>query len=341
MRRSGGLFARVHAFDNLLLAARRAEKGKRYRPDVLRFNRRREDELNRLARELVAGEWHPSSHRHFLIHDPKRRWISAACYADRVVHHALCNVIEPEIDRRLIFDCWANRRGKGSHRAVLRYQRFAGSHRYALKIDIRKYFAAIDHRILKAQFRRRFKDGPLLALMDRIVDAGENPEPFEAYFAGDDLFTPGERRRGLPIGNLTSQLWSNLYLDRFDHWVKEGLGVHGYVRFVDDFVLLHDDKAVLREWKERVADKLAELRLLIHPRKSVIRRTEEGLPFLGYVVWPERIRVRGETVRRFRRRMRQRRREGENGESLQRSLAAWKGHVELAGTWRVLRTSRS
>jgi len=337
MRRLGGLFSRVHPFDNLLLAARRAQRGKRYRPDVLRFNRRLEDELHRLSRELASGRWTPAPHRHFLIRDPKRRWISAAPYRDRVVHHALCAVIEPEIDRRLIFDCWANRRGKGSHRAALRYQRFAGRFRYALKVDIRKYFPAIDHQILEEGFHRIFKDAPLLALMERIVDHGTSPEPFRAYFPGDDLFTPWERRQGLPIGNLTSQIWANLYLDDLDHWAKERLGARGYLRFVDDFILLHDDKGVLTDWLERVKEKLAELRLVVHPRKSVIRRTEEGVPFLGYMIWPDRIRVRGETVRRYRRRLKRRRRSGEPQEAVDRSLAAWRGHVELAGTWRRLR----
>jgi len=337
VRRMGGLFERFHAFDNLMLAARRAQRGKRYRPDVLRFNRRLEDHLHGLSRDLASGSWSPSPHRHFLIHDPKTRWISAAPYPDRVVHHAICNVIEPEIDRRLIFDCWANRKGKGSHRAVLRYQRFAAGSRYALKVDIRKYFPAIDHEILKMSFRRIFKDRPLLALLERIVDHGESPQPFRCYFPGDDLFTPWERRQGLPIGNLTSQIWANLYLNGFDHWVKEHLGARGYLRFVDDFILLHDQKRVLRQWMERIGHELAKLRLVAHPSKSVIRRTSEGVPFLGYVVWPHRVRVRGETVRRYRRRLRKRRREGEPAEALERSLVAWRGHVELAGDWRRLR----
>lgn len=336
MQRKGGLFGRVVSFDNLLLAARRAQRGKRYRPDVLRFNSRREDHLHRLGRDLATGTWAPSPHRHFQVHDPKTRWISAAPYPDRVVHHALCNVIEPEIDRHLIFDTWANRRGKGSHRAVLRYQRFAGRYRFALKVDVRKYFPAIDHEILKVRFRRLFKDPELLRLMDRIVDHGVSPEPFRAYFPGDDLFTPWRRRQGLPIGNLTSQVWANLYLDGFDHWVKEILRARAYLRFVDDFVLLHDDKSTLRHWMDRIGEKLGELRLLPHPRKSVVRRTSEGLPFLGYVVWPNRIRVRGETVRRFRRRWRRRRRVDEQPVDLERSLDAWRGHVALAGSRRSL-----
>ena len=268
------------------------------------------------------------------------RWISAAPYADRVVHHALCNVVEPLIDRRLVFDCWANRKGKGSHRAVLRYQRFAGCQRYALKVDIRKYFPSIDHTILKDQLGRIFKDRRLLALMHQIVEGGQVPEPHQD-FPGDDLFAPLDRPKGLPIGNLTSQLWANLYLNDFDfdHWVNQHLGCRGYVRFVDDFILLADSKPVLHEWKEAIVDRLRACRLQVHPRKNVILRTSEGVPFLGYVVWPGRIRVRGETVRRFRRRLRRRGGEGPSPGRRQ-SLAAWKGHVQLAGSWRRVAPNR-
>lgn len=338
MKRIGGLFQRVCSFDNLLSAARRAHAGKRYRPDVLRFNLRLEDQLHGIARALEREVWRPAPHRHFLIHQPKTRWISAAPYRDRVVHHALCNVIEPVIDRRLVFDCWANRKGKGSHRAVLRYQRFAVRHRFALKVDVRKYFPSIDHEILKAQFRRIFKDARLLRLMDLIVDSGKVPEHHTAYFPGDDLFTPYERRRGLPIGNLTSQLWANLYLASFDHWVKAGLRATAYLRFVDDFIIVADSKALLRDWRHDIGDRLMTLRLLLHERKSVIRRTDEGVPFLGYVVRPHSIRVRGETVRRFRRRMQRMPRHGELRSVSERRhrIDAWRGHVELAGGWRRL-----
>jgi RNA-directed DNA polymerase len=333
------LFDAVCSFENLAWAARRAQVGKRYRAGVLRFNHRREDALHRLSRSLGEGSWRPSPHRHFLIHEPKVRWISAAPYHDRVVHHALCNVIEPLIDRRLVFDCWANRKGKGSHRAALRYQRFAGRHRYALKVDIRKYFPSIDHAILKDQLGRIFKDRRLLSLMHQLVDGGQVPEPHDAYFPGDDLFTPLDRAKGLPIGNLTSQVWANLYLSDFDHWVQQHLGCRAYVRFVDDFILLADSKPVLHEWKACIVDRLRACRLQLHPRKSVILRTDEGVPFLGYVVWPGRIRVRGETVRRFRRRLRQREREG-TGPERRQSLTAWKGHVQLAGCWRRVASPR-
>ena len=332
MKRVGGLFDRLCSFENLLQAARRAQRAKRYRPEVLRFNHRLEDALHRLSEELRTGEWRPGRHRHFRIREPKVRWISAAPYADRVVHHALCAVMGPVLDRRLIHDCWANRSGKGSHRAVLRYQRFAGRSAYALKVDLRKYFPSIDHLILKNQLRRVFKDRRLLAVMERIIDCGVVPEPHHAYFPGDDLFTPFERPKGLPIGNLTSQLWANSYLCGFDHWVTRRLRTRGYLRYVDDFILLGDDPGRLRSWLVEVHAQLAALRLEVHPKKCQVRRTDEGVPFLGHVIWPNRIRVRGQTVRRFRRRYRRKSRA--DPLAAQASLAAWRGHTRLAGRWR-------
>jgi hypothetical protein len=169
-----------------------------------------------------------------------------------------------------------------------------------------------------------------------------------------DLLAPHERRRGLPIGNLISQLWANLYLDTFDHWVKETLKAEGYLRFVDDFILLHNSKDSLRVWRDAVQAKLEGLRLALNSRKCVVRRCDEGVPFLGYVVWLDRIRVRGETVRRFRRRLRRKERamaergagreqgdqrssrSSDNDEAWRQSLAAWRGHVSLAGTYRRL-----
>jgi retron-type reverse transcriptase len=332
MKRVGNLMSRVWAYDNLLAAAQRAQCGKRYRDDVLVFNFRRDENLHVLRAALRDGSWRPQGHRHFLIFEPKRRWISAAPYPDRVVHHAVCQVIGPELERRLIFDCWANRVGKGTHRAVLRNQQLAARFPFALKMDIRRYFPSVDHAILKAQLRRVFKDPALLSLLDAIVDAAEVPEPAIEYFPGDTLFTPFERPRGLPIGNLTSQLWANTYLNDFDHWVHQQLRAPAYLRFVDDFIVLGQSRGELTERLAAIGEYLLSLRLRLHERKCVVRRTLEGVPFLGYVVWPDRIRVRGETVRRYRRRYRR--------EALRdpcaaaESLAAWQGHVALAGTWR-------
>lgn len=332
MKRVGYLFDAVCSFENLLLASRRSQLAKRFRGEVLRFNHHREDHLLEIQRQLREGSYRPGPHRHFEIFEPKRRWISAAPYRDRVVHHALCNVVAPVFERGFIFDSWANRAGKGTHRAVLRYQAFAARARYALKLDIRKYFPTIDHTLLKQRFRTVLKDPRVLDLLDLIVDVGRSPDVVDLYFPGDDLFTPSLRPHGLPIGNLTSQLFANVFLDELDHWIKDRPGAPAYLRFVDDFVVLGDSKEELVAWRDAIRERLVAMRLALHERKCVIRRTAEGLPFLGYVVWPDRIRVRGETVRRFRRRMDAR----TDPPARRQSLEAWRGHVRLAGTYRAV-----
>lgn len=221
---------------------------------------------------------------------------------------------------------------------MLRYQGFAARARYALKLDIRKYFPTIDHGLLNERFRAFIKDPFVLHLLDVIVDSGRSPDVIDLYFPGDDLFTPSVRPHGLPIGNLTSQLFANVYLDELDHWIKDRPGAPAYLRFVDDFVVLGNSKHELADWRDAIRERLVALRLALHERKCVIRRTAEGLPFLGYVVWPDRIRVRGETVRRFRRRMRAGTAApgGEAATARHQSLQAWRGHVRLAGTYRTL-----
>ena len=179
-----------------------------------------------------------------MVKEPKERLVSAAPFRDRVVHHALCAVVSPIFEAGFIGNSYANRTGKGTHRAIAAYERYRDRHAHVLRCDIYRYFPSIDHEILKAEFRRRIACEKTLALMDRIVDCSNTQEPVQLHFPGDTLFTPFERRRGLPIGNLTSQFFANLYLDRFDHFATEVLRAP-YVRYVDDFALFHDDPGFL------------------------------------------------------------------------------------------------
>ena len=243
MKTYNRLFNRICSFENLLLAARKAQDGKRFQEEVARFNFHLERELYRLQEELQTRTYRPGPYHEFHIYEPKLRKISAAPYRDRVVHHALCNVIEPIFDRTFIFDSYACRKGKGTHKAVDRFTEFCRKSDYVLKCDIKKYFPSIDHGILKTRFRKKIRDADVLWLMDLIVDfsnpqeglldeqdtARDRPSP---YGSGDilgavrDGFSlPDEagtvRRRGIPIGNLTSQFYANIYLNGFDHFVKE------------------------------------------------------------------------------------------------------------------------
>ncbi len=220
-RRHDDLFGGIASFQALREAALQAVRGKRRKPGAAAFFANLEKELLRLERALTEGTWSPGGYRSFEVHDPKPRMVSAAPFRDRVVHHALCSAIEPIFERGFIADSYANRTGKGTHRAVARYEHFRDRYRYVLRGDIYRYFPAIDHEILKRALRRRIACPRTLWLIDAIIDGSNPQEPVELYFPGDDLFAPTARRRGLPIGNLTSQLFANIYLvvgahQRFD-----------------------------------------------------------------------------------------------------------------------------
>ena len=341
-RKHDDLFGRIAAFAALREAARKAIRGKRKKPGAAAFMANLEHELLRLERELLEGRWQPGRYVTFRVLDPKPRNISAAPFRDRVVHHALCAVIEPIFERAFIFDSYANRKGKGTHQAVTRYEQYRDRYRHVLRCDIYRYFPAIDHEVLKADFRRRIACTRTLALLDAIVDGSNPQEPVHCYYPGDNLFTPHDRRRGLPIGNLTRQFFSNLYLDGLDHFVKEVLRAP-YLRYVDDFALFHDDPAVLAYWRERIAIYLEARRLSLHPAKTRIVPTAQPVTFLGFT-----LALRGrrslpeENVRRFRNRLRglrDRWRAGAvDGETVTRHVEAWIAHARHAHTWRLRHT---
>ena len=341
--RARNLFDGIASFEALHAAALRAARAKRAKPGVAAFLANLEKEVLRLERELKSGRYRPGRYTKIEIYDPKHRIVSAAPFRDRVVHHAFCAVCEPIFERGFVHDSYANRVGKGTHRAVARYEKFRDRFRHVLRCDIFRYFHAIDHEILKRDLRRRLACEHTLALADRIIDGSNPQEPVYQHFPGDDLFTPLERRRGLPIGNLTSQFFSNLYLDCMDHFVKEVLHAKGYVRYVDDFVLFHDDRERLEEWRGRLTRFLEGRRLRLHPRKTMLQATSAPATFLGFVLLPGgRRRLPDDNVRRFRNRLRglrDRRRHGTVAEDeVRRRVQSWIAHAEHADTWRLRQT---
>lgn len=339
MQRVGGLWDELTSFENLLRAYRKARRGKRQLRSVERFEYNREGELARLQRELQSGTYQPGPYRTFMLHDGKPRQISAAPFRDRVVHHAFCNVVEPVFEHSFIHDSYASRRGKGTHSAIRRYQRFARSRSFVLKCDIRKFFPSIDHQILMERLARRVKDRHVLALASLII-AHSNPQiEVSGYFPGDDLWTQSERRRGLPIGNQTSQFFGNVYLDALDHFVKEELGCSAYLRYVDDFVILDPSKERLHEVRDLIEAYLRGLRLWLHPGKRVISRVDEGLRLLGFRVWPGYAWLSNDGLRRFKRRMRRYQigfRTGRlSSRDLTQRILAWLGHAKQAQSYRL------
>ena len=208
-----------------------------------------------------------------------------------------------------------------------------------MQCDIKKFFPSIDHTILKVTLRRKIKCPNTLWLIDTIIDSSNPQEPVNLHFPGDDLLTPIKRRKGLPIGNLTSQFFGNLYLGQFDHFVKETLKVKRYLRYVDDFCAFADDREFLVEIRPRIEAYLAGLRLQLHPIKNQIFATAKGANFVGFRVLPDRIRVRPQTLRRSRRRFKELQRQYAEGQlsifQLIAYMQGWECHLKHGDTYRL------
>jgi RNA-directed DNA polymerase len=292
VRRVGGLWLKVASFDALLAAAKRAASGKRTARSAARFLERAEVEALALERELLSGTWRPGRGSSFEITDPKPRTITAVPFRDQVVHHALMAALEPVFERRMIFDSYACRTGKGTHRALSRARHFVRRFAYFLKMDVASFFPSTPHASVMEALSRVVKDRDVLALCATILRG-----------------PPGEESdRGLPIGSLTSQWFANLLLDRLDHHVKETMRIPGYLRYMDDFVLFADERARLHEARADVEAYLASpLGLRAKPKATLLAPTSQGLPFLGWLVFRGLTRVRPANLRRFRWRLRQRR----------------------------------
>jgi len=343
MKTYKGLYAQIIEFDMLYRAWRKARLGKRYKPTVAAFEQDLDAQLLSLHTQLTQETWEPGGYRSFTIHEPKRRKISAAPFQDRVVHHALIKVLEPIYERKFIYDSYANRKNKGTHKALDRCTHFMRRYKYVLQCDIKQFFPSIDHAILKTILARTIACKPTLRLCDRIIDSGVgilDGEYDMHYFPQDDLFA-AVRPRGLPIGNQTSQFWANVYMNPLDQFVKHSLRCHAYIRYVDDFVLFADDKVTLHCYKEAIIAFLQSLRLTIHEARAQPRPVEQGLTFLGFIVFPDHRRLKPSKGYSYRRRLKTlwkgylageiTRLDGRN------SVMAWLGHVQHGDTFKLCR----
>jgi RNA-directed DNA polymerase len=333
------LFEQVVAWENLLLAYRKAARGKRGKLSAASFEYKLADRLVTLQAELTVGTYTPGEYVHFTIHDPKKRRISAAPFRDRVVHHALCNVIEPIMERRFFRHSYANRIGKGTHAAIDYLQQISKCYAFVLRMDIVKHFPAIDHAILEDVLADELQDAKVQSLNQKIIKSGvgilDDQMP-NVYFPGDDLFALS-RPRGLPIGNLTSQFWSNCYLNPFDWFVSQELGCSAYLRYVDDFALFSHSKRQLYAWKRAIIEFLATLRLTIHEREAQVIPCVHGIPWLGFVVYPTHRRIKARNAVKFTRRFTQNIDLYAEGAisfaELDASVQGWINHVRYADTW--------
>ena len=282
MKRSGNLYEKIAEPDNLRLAFWKATKGKRSRPEVIEYRQSLDINLQNLREQLLNKRWNIGNYHFFTVHDPKERTICAAAFPERVLHHAIMNICEPNLEKYAIYDSYACRTKKGSHKAILRAQIFSRRFPWYLKLDIRKYFDSIDHKVLLRLLERRFKDHDLFDLFAAILATYETLPC-----------------KGLPIGNLVSQHFANFYLGNLDHWVKEKLRFTGYVRYMDDFVLWGADRHELRSALAEIECYLQYQLSLVLKDNIQLNRCVRGMPFLGYRIFPRIIRLSPRSKRRF------------------------------------------
>jgi len=286
MKSYKNLYEKLCSQDNLKLAFSKAKRGKRKRKYVIEFESDLENELHKLKEELENQTYQPKPLKTFVIRDPKTRVISASDFRDRVVHHSLCNIIEPFFDKTFICDCCANRKRKGTSAALQRFDKFMRKVTrngklvknaiddnevvgYVLKADIKHYFDTVDHEIMMTIISRKIRDEKVLWLIRKIL------ENYNGKILG----------KGMPIGNLTSQFFANLYLNELDYYVKHILKAKFYLRYVDDFVILHRsrEKLILHKWL--INNFLKSVKLELHPEKSRVMPLRNGINLLGYRIF--------------------------------------------------------
>jgi retron-type reverse transcriptase len=333
------LYEQVVSPLNLWFAYKDAARGKRYKPAAAHFEYDLEKNLIELEKELTGETYQPGEYHNFYIHKPKRRLISAAPFRDRVVHHALMNIIEPLFERQFIFDSYANRKGKGTHKALDRCTYFLRRYRYVMHLDVRQFFPSIDHEFLVGILSCSIGDKRVTNLVNKIIASGAGVQAGEykmVYFPGDDIFS-ANRPRGLPIGNLTSQHWANVYLNQLDQHAKRVLKCRAYIRYVDDILLFANDKRTLHNWRAEIISFLITLRLKIHESKAQPRPTKTGIPFLGFQVFSTHRRIRPQNGYAFQRHLKRMILDVRNGNITQKEfsgrLVSWFNHAGYGDTW--------
>ena len=278
-------FDSIYVMDNLYHAWYKAALGKSKKSTIQNFYQNLDQNLASISNDLKNGSYRPGPYNFFLVKDPKERVIAASQVRDRVVQHAVMNHYDPIFDRHLIYDSYACRTGKGTHKAVLRAFHFAKASRYFLKMDVRKYFDSIDHAILKRLLVKIIKDKKVLQLFYTIIDSGNS-----------------NSGKGIPIGNLTSQYFANYYLSAFDHHFKERCGARRYIRYMDDILIFFNNKDCIKNsYSQAVNYACTKLQLALKPQISGL--LTDGAPFLGFLVRPSGIYLQKKTKIRYKTRI--------------------------------------
>ncbi len=325
-------FEMIYSFENLLSAAYSCRKGKTTANASMQFFANLEENIIALQNELIWDEYTISPYHHFYVFEPKRRLISAPNFRDRVVHRAIINIIESKIDAMFINDSYACRKGKGTHSGASRAQQMIRKASkkgrvYALKADIHHYFSSINHATLKLLVSRKVACEKTTLLLFRIID--ESPT--------DQVGV------GIPLGNLTSQLFANIYLNELDRFVKTKLKAKNYVRYMDDFVIIHNSKKQLHDWRQCIELFLAEeLELKTNSKTQVFpisKSNGRALDFLGYRIYQSHRLLRKSSVKRIKSKLKKFHKKYRDGtieqKAITQAITSWVAHANHADTFHL------
>ena len=341
MKTYRNLFDKLFSLENLELAFNKARKHKTLKHYVQEFEKNLNENLQKLHDELIAKTYYPLPLKTFILRDPKTRKISVSDFRDRVVHHAICNILEPIFEKYFIYDSYANRKQKGVHSALKRFDLFKRKvsnngqpvkglnddnfvKGFVLKADIKKYFDNVDHDVLFKIIGKRICDKNVLELIKKVINNHEGKI----------------RGKGMPLGNLTSQFFANVYLNELDQFVKHTLKAKYYIRYVDDFVILHQSQTQLQELKKKIDDFLVrELLLILHPQKSSIHPLGRGVDFLGFKCFYHFRLLRKRNIMKMLRRIESFKQyyDGKNGLEIMESLHGWTAYSMHANTYKLCR----
>lgn len=322
MKTVNNLYQQIYNFSNLHKAYQKARLNKRYKQDVLMFSANLEEELINLQNHLIYKSYIPGKYHQFFVHDPKTRLILALPFRDRVIHQALCGIINPIFEPTFIYDSYACRVGKGTLAGVDRVKGFLDKEKskhdkvYCLKMDVTKYFYSIDHNILKRLIRSKIRCKNTLWLIDLIIDSTD-----------DEI--------GIPVGNLTSQLFANIYLNKLDHFIKEQLLMKHYVRYMDDMIILHHDKRILWSALKEVKEFLFEYKLRLN-NKTAVFDVCAGIDFLGYRQFLNRRILRKRIMQKNYRKFNKYIKSNKDDAHINRSLQSLKGQCKHCDGTKIL-----
>lgn len=313
------LFERVYDFDNLYTAYLNARKCKRYRAEVLKFTSNLEENLINIQNQLIYQSYEVGKYRQFVISDPKKRLIMALPFRDRVVQWAIYLVVNPIFTKSYIEDSYGCIKTRGSHSAIQRIQYWLKeasrkAHKYYyLKLDVSKFYYRVDHAVLMQIMSRKIADSKMLWLLEKIINCEDTafglPLGLGISDTKERLFD-----RGMPIGNLSSQMFANIYMNEIDQYIKRELRVHHYIRYMDDMLILSSSKQLLHEYKRLVELFLNEKLHLHLNQKTCIRPINLGIEFLGYKVWNTHIKLKKPTALRIKHRLKKLMKQYSNGD---------------------------